>query len=148
MEGWSVERGKSKIPVMGDARKLTATIEELQRQNRFLLGIIEEQRSVIKSQGELLEVRDRQQERIRSHATHLANHELRELRKTLSDVIQTRKDSDYREVLEKKNQALTSKVNVGGMQKAERMMKETQRYYSSEVTYLTELLSSLHSDGL
>lgn len=112
VEAWNVERGKSKIPVMGDARKLTAMLEEMQRQNRFLLGTIEEQRTLIKSLGDMLEVGTTQQERLRAQATHLANQEIYELKKTLCDVIQTRKDLELREVLERKNSELASKVAV------------------------------------
>lgn len=111
-EAWNVERGKSKVPVMGDARKLSAMLEELQRQNRFLLGIIEEQRTLIKSLGDMVEVSTTQQERLRTQDTHLANQEIYELKKTLCEVLQTRKDLELREGLERKNTELAARVAV------------------------------------
>ena len=147
-EAWNVERSKSKIPVMGEARKLSAMLEEMQRQNRFLLGIIEEQRTLIKSLGDLLEVASNQQERVKSQTTHLANHEIYELKKTLCDIIQSRKDSELRELLEKKNTELAAQLAVTFTQKTDRKMRETQRFYASEVSHLTQMLTNLHSDRL
>ena len=146
LDNFDVERvkGSAKITPNTELKKCNDLLTQTQMQNRFLLQLLEEKGTLVRTLSGLLEVRTRQQERTRSQDLTVAGEEIEQLKKVIGEMVRC-KEAGYSSELQVRNASLAAKLAVRTTQKTEKKMRETQKFYSGELSQLNRMLNGLKS---
>lgn len=138
-ENYDLERQKAgRAPAVGEVKRLGEALAQVQAQNRFLLQLLEDKNQLVATLTALLD-----SERSKSLPHAQVSLELQEIRSLVKDLLLIKEGNS---AIEKRNAALAAKLAVGNKQKAERKVRETERFYSAEIGGLSRMLSGLRTE--
>lgn len=138
-ENYDLERQKAgRAPAVGEMKRLGEALAQVQAQNRFLLQLLEDKNQLVATLTALL---DSERSKSLSHAQVAV--ELQEMRSLVKDLLLIKQGNS---ALEQQNAALAAKLAVGSKQKAERKVRETERFYSAEIGGLSRMLGGLRTE--
>ena len=138
-ENYDLERQKAgRAPATGEVKRLGEALTQMQAQNRFLLQLLEDKNQLVATLTALLD-----SERSKSLPHAQVSVDLQEIRSVVKDLLLIKEGNS---AIEKRNSALAAKLAVGNKQKAERKVRETERFYSAEIGGLSRMLSGLRTE--
>jgi hypothetical protein len=138
-ENYDFERQKGAgRTATGEVKRLGEALGQIQAQNRFLLQLSEDKNQLISTLTAML---DTERSKSQPHA-QVAN-DIQQIRSLVSDLLLTKEGNS---TLEKRNATLSTKLAVTNIQKTERKVRDTERFYSAEIGQLSRMLGGLKTE--